>query len=263
MFLSFRDREPFSAAKTDTFPMALSEFLALLWGEAFNKRWAACHADWLELCGVSGGSCLLLSVYTCMNIGSAALCCCKWRFARKHGLHKSHLRRKHFPVQCYPGSPVGNSDSGLALGHVLVMRDGGPFPPTSPLTRERGRFAQRQLRADCQRFLRRGTSPQGSLTQPRECLLKVWYTQTLCSEETPWKPHLPPLTPELPPSVPSANKPTCFCLQPGRWSRSVGHSTSSEAEMTENPWVIPKWDTHTINQIAETFCFFFKFYSWG
>lgn len=248
MFLSFRDREPFSTAKTDTFPMASGEFLALLWGEAFNKRWAACRADWLGLCGVSGGPCLSLSVYTRMNIGSAAPRCSKCRFARKHGLRKSHLRRKHFPVQCYPGSPVGNSASGLALGHVLVMRDGSPFPPASPLSRERGRFAQRQWRADCQWFLRRGTSPQGSLTQLWECFLKVWYTQTLCSEKTPWKLRPPLLTPELAPSVPSSNKPTSFLLKTGRWRRSVGHSTSTstEAEMTENPWEIPKWEgTHT------------------
>lgn len=46
-------------------------------------------------------------------------------------------------MQHYTGSLVGNSASGLAVAHVLVMRDGGPFPPTSPLAGERGRFAQR------------------------------------------------------------------------------------------------------------------------
>lgn len=194
-----------------------------------------------------------------MNIGSAAPCRCKWRFARKHGLLKSHLRRKHSPMQCYPGSPAGNSASALALGHVLVMRDGGPFPPTSPLTRERGRFAQRHLRADCLWFLRRGTSPQGSLGQLWEGLLKVWYTQTLCYRETPWKPRPPPLTPELPPSVPPANKPTSFLLQRGRCRRSVGHSTSSstEPEMTENPQEVPKTGeghTQTINQVRFCTC---------
>lgn len=39
---------------------------------------------------------------------------------------------------------MGNSASGLAVAHVLVMRDGGPFPPTALLAGERARFAQRQ-----------------------------------------------------------------------------------------------------------------------
>lgn len=46
-------------------------------------------------------------------------------------------------MQRYMESLVGNSASGLAVAHVLVMRDGGPSPPTSPLARECGRFAQR------------------------------------------------------------------------------------------------------------------------
>lgn len=35
-------------------------------------------------------------------------------------------------MQRYMGSLVGNSASGLAVAHVLVMRDRDPFPPTSP-----------------------------------------------------------------------------------------------------------------------------------